>query len=54
MRWFSPKVLLLLAILIGSGYLSSKFPDEAVLIFGCSAIIVIGFWVIQAQHEQRV
>jgi hypothetical protein len=51
---FNVKTILLLIIIVGAGYLSSKFPDEAVLIWGCLSIIVIGIWMLQANKEQRV
>ena len=51
---FNVKTILLLIIIGGAGYLSSKFPDEAVLVWGCSAILMIGIWMLQANKEQRV
>lgn len=48
------KTLLLLIILIGAGYLSSKFPDEAIIICGIGIILVIGIWMLQANKENHV
>jgi len=52
-RLFNPKLLLWLFIIVGAGYLSSKFPDQAVLIGGIAIVIVIGMWMLQAEKEDN-
>lgn len=56
MRWgkiLNGKVLLWLFIIVGSGYLSSKFPDQAVLIGGIAIVLVIGMWMLQAEKAEN-
>lgn len=49
----SPKVILIVLIIIGAGYFSSKFPDEAILIGGISLIVIIGMWLMQITKENE-
>lgn len=50
-RILTPKIMLLLAIIIGCGYLVSKFPDQSILIGSLAIIILIGYWLYQAYHQ---
>ena len=50
---FNVKIILFLIIIVLAGYLSSKFPDEAVLVCGVSIIIVIGIWLLQIEDESN-
>lgn len=47
----SGKTLLLLFIIIGCGYLVTKFPDESILIGGIGIVCVMGIWLWQAYHS---
>ena len=47
------KTILIVFIIILSGYLTSEFPDESILIGGCSIIIVIGIWLMQIEKENE-
>jgi len=38
---------------VGAGYLSSKFPDQAVLIGGIAIVLVIGMWMLQAEKDNE-
>ena len=48
-RFLNVKTFLILFILIALSYLIKGFPEESVLILSIALIIVIGFWIIQAQ-----
>ena len=52
-RIFNIKTILILVIMIGAGYLTSKFPYEGVLIGGICIILVIGIWLLQAERENE-
>lgn len=47
------RIILMLLIISGIGYLVSKFPDEGVLVIGIGAIIIIGIWLLQANKENE-
>jgi hypothetical protein len=47
------KNLLIIFIIILAGYLTSEFPDESVLVIGCSAILIIGIWLLQVEKENE-
>lgn len=53
MNLLSGKILIPFGVIIGTGYLVSKFPDESVLIGGIAMIIIIGLWIFQAQEERN-
>ena len=48
---FNARTMLLLVIVVGSGYLASKFPDEAVVIAGIGLVIVVGLWMQQLENN---
>lgn len=50
---FTAKRMLILFIILCSGYLTSKFPDESILIGGISIIIVIAIWLLQIEKENE-
>jgi uncharacterized BrkB/YihY/UPF0761 family membrane protein len=52
-RIFNLKTIITLLILIGFGYLVSKFPDQSVVFGGIGIIILIGIWLLQAEKEQE-
>lgn len=52
-NYINGKSILLLGIIVGAGYLASKFPDESVLIGGIAIIIVIGIWVHQSYIQNK-
>jgi len=47
------KTILFLIVIVLAGYLSTQFPDEAVLVCGVSAIIVIAVWLFQIENENN-
>lgn len=50
---FNVKMILFIVIIIATGYLSSQYPDEAILIGGCAIVLIIGIWLLQVTKENE-
>lgn len=46
------KFLLIIVVIVLTGYLCSRFPDESILIGGIAIIIVIGIWMMQLTKDE--
>lgn len=53
MKILNVKTILFLIVIVLAGYLSTEYPDEAVLVCGVSIILVIGVWLLQIEKENE-